>query len=167
MRLPEDINNLAISIFWHGSGGAKSREWESRVKKAATGNLSLVWPRFAVWLLDVELKKSRAPVIRLVLGLHKRAIDGGTVSNSEWDAARRKCKNAIDRVTGCNSKTFAFALVAFGLCGPTAHYNTPTYACTASVWAAGEVPNSTEAIPIEKAFHQRMVDKFLELLSTP
>jgi hypothetical protein len=87
LGIPEVLARLEDRIF-EGMKPADAMKWPtaflSAIKPGA--DLSMVWPRFALWMLDVELRKytTSAPVA----ALYRRWVAGDKPSVKEWRQAR-------------------------------------------------------------------------------
>jgi hypothetical protein len=91
--IPETIAYLEDCIF-EGLPKKKAVLWPERFFKAIKpgADLSLVTPKFMVWVMeDVKQYAKDLPdvlkVIETVQSLYQRIIDGGTVSDYEWNRA--------------------------------------------------------------------------------
>lgn len=96
LGIPRIIARLEDRIF-EGMGNGNSQEWPERFLSAIPvgANLSLVWPRFAVWLLVDEKSgvirhattEQTRDSIRAVAKLYERLIAGDLPARTEWQAA--------------------------------------------------------------------------------
>ena len=79
LGIPETLAHLQDRIF-EGLAPTEARKWPLRFWEAipTDADLSLVWPRFAVWLLT-DLGTGAT-----VIDLYKRVIAGATVTRQEW-----------------------------------------------------------------------------------
>lgn len=98
LGIPRVLAHLEDRIF-EGLGNGSAKAFPGRFLSAIPvgADLSLVWPRFAVWLLIDEehgvvrhTKKGSAQYVAIhrVAELYQRAIDGYDVAKSEFAAAR-------------------------------------------------------------------------------
>lgn len=93
LGIPVTIAHLEDKIF-EGLPAEKAKDWPVRFGTAIPvgADLSLVTPRFMMWLLtDMKQYAPDAPdvlkSIDQVIGLYERVIAGGTVTDNEWNAA--------------------------------------------------------------------------------
>jgi len=98
--IPRIIPRLRDSIFEGLS--VEDSTWFSLASTKATPvgkDLSLVWPKFAVWLLnDVEkyATESGKKAINRIIELYSREISGKHISKAEWRAAADDAADAAD-----------------------------------------------------------------------
>ena len=94
-------------------------------------DLSLVWPRFAVWLLTDETHgvirhaksdKSRAAIQR-VADLYKQAVGGATIEVETWREARRAVGAAADAAAAAYAAAYAAADAAYAAAADDARFN--------------------------------------------
>ena len=105
MAYPEEIAKLENEIF---CGLRLVDAWEWRIRFLDTLNLdadySLVWPKFAVWMLtsdelgllaiaDVQLKSALYRTVKL----HARTIGGDRPSREEWSVSR-SCAKTVESI---------------------------------------------------------------------
>jgi regulator of protease activity HflC (stomatin/prohibitin superfamily) len=93
--VPKILARLEDRIF-EGSSVAWSLDWPVRFGATIpeSADLSMVWPRFALWLLDVELRrlaKGQESIASLdeVSGLYREWIGGTKPHTDRWVSARR------------------------------------------------------------------------------
>ena len=92
LGIPETLAHLEDAIH-EGLPLADALDWPGRFLRAPRlgADLSLVWPRYAVWLLTEE---APSPSGALVAALHKRRIDGAEPAIREWTEAARAARAA-------------------------------------------------------------------------
>ena len=112
---PEELVLLETAIF-EGLIGADTRTWPGRFSDALKPgtDLSLVWPRFAVWMLssdDLGLPRHADQAGKLAIGqvvaLHQRTIDADNPAPSEWWAARVAASLAARSATSSDASAAA------------------------------------------------------------
>ena len=117
----------------------EARRWPGRFLAAPEpgADLSLVWPKFAVWLLssdDLGLPRmaDRAGKLALaqVVALHQRTIEGDHPSPFEWTTAALAAGSAVSSAEGAASRLTA--LSAEG----AASVSAPILVCRLSGWPA-------------------------------
>ena len=92
LGIPEQLAYLEDAIF-EALPSSQAMEWPRRFAKAIPdgADLSLVWPRFAVWLL-VDPENGVGPDdehCQAVAGLYRRVIAGEDVPDAEFSRAAR------------------------------------------------------------------------------
>ena len=101
--IPGELARLVDSVF-EGLSKAHAKELPLRFVTAIPvgADLSMVIPRFLVWLLMdpthgvIRLAGYGAPAVQRVADLYGRAINGGNVTREEWDAAGDAAGAAMD-----------------------------------------------------------------------
>ena len=92
LGIPLQLAYLEDRIF-EGLPMDDSKEWPERFSRAihVGADLSLVWPRFIVWLLGntkQHANKRGKKVIDAVIALYERRIAGDEPTSDEWNDAR-------------------------------------------------------------------------------
>ena len=74
-----------IDAIHEGLPLSAAKDWPARVLAAVPTqvDLSMVWPRFAIWLLTVECASESGT---RVAALYQRRIDGDEPTDQQWDA---------------------------------------------------------------------------------
>ena len=129
---------------------AEAMTWPERFLSAIRPGADLrpVWPRFACWLLEVELAKWRTPESDFVCALLRRSEAGYEPSEAEWRAAR----DAMYRAAYAAAAT-AYAAAATAYAAADAAYA----AADATAYAAADATART-------ASYRRQSERLLELL---
>lgn len=155
--IPEVLAYLEDGIF-EALPRADARAWPLRFVRAIPegADLTLVWPRFAVWLLaDAEEGLARhartgrqRSAIEAVAALYARIIAGEQPSNDEWTAARSAARSVA---------------------------STPAAAAAGPAWIAFDAPaaaaaaaggTAATAVLVAPVLAQRLADKLIEILET-
>lgn len=165
--LPAVLNHLADRIF-EKLPKDKYRDWPRRYIDAPDpgADLTLVLPRFMVWLLtekltqyfDAEKFLGSAVVCNRVAGLYQRVVDGGTVTDQEWkDAA-----DGADAVRAAYSVDTAYSADA----ARAAYAARAAFAAARAARAARAVDAARAAYAVDAvdAAYEHMADKLIELL---
>ena len=144
MGVPEQLAHLACEINKHEF---VLNDLDDALARKA--DLKLVWPRWALWLLDVELKKYKtsAPVAALV----RRQCEGDLPSRTAWQAAEHEA---------WAEKTKEAATMAAEVAETVAR---AALKAEAAAWAAGWGVWALEADTQEVA-RSRMAEKLKQLL---
>lgn len=131
-------------------GDAASSSWPGY---QGTRDFSMVWPKFAYWMLTEEVAPVAAAcrfplrAVDGVAGLYGLWIDGKKPEYSEWDAARERADTAVSAVGGRYAQSAVWAAIAA----------TAWWACAESArWAARSVG---------AGFWDRAAKKILRLLN--
>ena len=129
LGIPEVLAHLEDRIF-EGLAPSDAMPWPEAFLGAIRpgADLSLVWPRFAVWLLTVELSKWRAPTIDAVVALYERRIAGDEPTVAEWKAAAAAASAAADAAYDAAAYAAAYAAASTAATAATA----ATYATAAA-----------------------------------
>ena len=114
--IPEVIARLSDSIF-EGLSNEDAKWWPiARTEAINEGSdLSVIWPKFAVWLLeDVIRYSSNKKVVQDVIDLYKRKIAGEDVSSDEFRVVRAAAAAAYaaDAVAAAYAAAAADAVAA-------------------------------------------------------
>jgi hypothetical protein len=102
LGIPEHLAHLEDKFF-EGMENEKSMMWPERFLAAIEpgADLSLVWPKFARWLLSEFLPEMHVNVdedcIELVCRLLDRRISGDMPNNLEWQQAEKAARDATRR----------------------------------------------------------------------
>ena len=102
LGIPQILAHLEEHIF-EKLPKENARLWPEQFLAAIRpgADLSMIWPKFAVWLLVdpehgvVKFAKNAAPV-QAVADLYQRRTDGDEPSVQEWESARRAAAAAYD-----------------------------------------------------------------------
>ena len=106
--IPEPLAYLEDRIF-EGLPVKQAKQWPLRFAGAITpgADLSLVIPRFMAWLME-DLEQYATddvkPVLRQVGSLYQHVIDGGTVSDNEWERAAQAAAQAAQAAQAAHEK---------------------------------------------------------------
>ena len=157
LGIPRVLALLEDRIF-EGMGNGDSKEFPLRFISAIDpgADLSLVWPKFANWLLldptDGVIKFAKTDkarrAIRAVADLHSRAARGLQVKDEEWKRARNAAAYAYDAYAYADAyDAYADAYDAYA-----------AYAYAYDAYAA-----SASAATRQNAY-KRQADKLIELL---
>ena len=180
LGIPEVLAWLEDAIF-EGMPVVASRRWPGRFLAAPEpgADLSLVWPRFAVWMLrsdDLGLPRIAGrggkSSIAQVVALHLRTIQGDHPSPEEWSAAVLAAESAEGSAEGTGSRLAALSA------GLSAAVSAPTSSSRMDGWraarhAAGTVARaaqwgnlgSSEWSVAWSGAHVKMADRLLALMS--
>ena len=141
----------------------EARDWPIRFAAAIPvgADLSLVWPRFAVWLLAdpqdgvIQFAKTQKQrqVIQAVADLYGRRVEGQEPTESEWRAAAYAAAYAADAAAAYAADDAAYAAYAA--------YAAAAYAADADAAAA----YAADAADARTQARQRQAAKLLELLA--
>lgn len=131
-------------------------------------DLSMVWPRFAVWLLDVELAKWRTFASDAVVRLYNRRIAGDEPSDQEWYQARA----AADAAAASYASYAAAAYASYSAAAYAAYSSAAAYAASAyAAYAASDASDAASAYSAYASYSaadasiKRQSEKLLQLLS--
>jgi hypothetical protein len=135
--IPRVLAHLEDRIF-EGLPRAEAMTWPLRFLSAiaAGADLALVWPRFAVWLLEEELAKWRTPQSDAVAALYRRRIAGDEPSDAEWISARRSVADAYAYASADASAAAAAAAAYAAASYASASYASADAYASAAAYAA-------------------------------
>ncbi len=143
---------------------AVAKDWPERFLSAAKvgADLSMVWPKFALWLLvDKKLgvirfakKESTKSAIQNVGALYQRWISGDKPESSEWESVRRA---AAYTAAAADAAAYAAAAAAYA---SAAAADAAAYAYAAAADAAAYA----YAADARKSHYLAMADKLIELI---
>ena len=142
LGVPEVLAYLEDAIF-EGLPKSDANAWPELFLDAIPvgADLSLVWPRFAIWLLSVELAEWTSPESRAVVALYERRIAGDEPTGLEWSSAASDARDASD----ASAARAAWA--------------------ASDAWAARDARAASDARDARAASYQRQAAKLLELLA--
>ena len=176
-----DSRNIPVELAWlnaailSGLPDDEAWGWPDRFSIAigCNSDLSLVWHRFAVWMLgciDLGLSQSanragKSAIYKINM-LYLRAIEGSNPSPEEWSVARSLAQSAIDSLARSAESQAAKSYVTPDTFSPLA--------ALAAVIAAEAVASSCPAVlaavlaaasasPAPNAY-ARMADKLIALI---
>jgi hypothetical protein len=101
LGIPAQLAHLEDAIFEGLSNGEAQLFPEKFLKAIKPGaDLSLVIPKFVVWsgldekegIINLAEDDEERACVQLVAGLYQRIIDGGTVSQQEWEDAYSRAR---------------------------------------------------------------------------
>jgi hypothetical protein len=100
LGIPEQIAHLIDAIFEEQPDDAAAAAWSQRIMAAIPvgADLTGVWDRYALWMLDGLVAEGRDPdgVVSNMAGLFRRAVDGNQLTKREWDQAALAARDAWD-----------------------------------------------------------------------
>jgi hypothetical protein len=118
LGIPREVAQLEDSIF-EGLPNGQALRWPERFLAAIQpgADLSLVWPRFAAWLLvdptDGVIRFARTDrereAIEAVAALHERVVAGDSPRRDEWDAAGAAARDAAGATARAAARAAAWA----------------------------------------------------------
>jgi len=160
--VPRILASLEDSIF-EGLPPQEAQMWPTRFADAIQegADLSLVWPKFAVWLLvDSEhgvirfaKNDTQRAVIRHVADLYQQTVDGETITISDWQSVRSAADAAYAAYAAADADAAAYAAAA-------AYAD----AATATAYAADATAYAADAARQQARIAQ--ADKLIELLKS-
>ena len=161
LGIPEIIARLEDRIF-EGISNGTAKDWPARFASAITpgANLSMIWPQFALWLLDVELRNSASKNDACA----KSVADVATLFR-EWVDTKVKPPAAAWRAAAAaaaDAAADAYAAAAAAWCAAAA-----VAAAAADAAAADAAADAAwcAAVVARTKFYERMADKLVELLA--
>ena len=184
LGIPEVLAWLEDTIF-EGLPMVEARRWPGRFLAAPEpgADLSLVWPRFAVWMLssdDLGLPKNAKPAGKLaiaqVVALHLRTINGDNPSPLEWSAASSAAwcaGSSADDPFGCSASGLAFiSATELAACSPpelaawSAASPTVWRVTSSAEWsAASSAEWSSSKTASRLAAYVKMADRLIALMA--
>lgn len=164
LGIPRILAKLEDHIF-EGMPASERPMWPGRFAAAIApgADLSMVWPRFAVWMLDdPEHGVSRftegatREKIAAVANLYRRICDGGEVTREEWTAAARATSDTpFGDAYNAAYAAYNAAYAAFRV----------VYVASATIVAADAIYAAYAADHVPYSAHfSRMANKLEELL---
>ena len=153
--IPRIIATIEDGIF-EGLSTEYSKWWPVAFAEAVPVNadLSMVWPKFAVWILEDVKQYSREESVKdidRVIELYKLKISGHNVDRGLWDRARAYASDA--------SAFYAAAAAS-------AFYAAASYAAAAAYSAsdADDADDAYAAAYARKSKRKEQADKLIEIL---
>jgi len=133
---------------------AEAMTWPERFLGAIRpgADLAPVWPRFACWLLEVELAKWRTPASDHVCALLRRSAVGDEPTEAEWIAARHAMYGAA---------VVAAAVAAAAVAAADAY----AAVAAAAAAAADDAVAAAAVVAARTASYRRQSERLLELLA--
>ncbi len=174
LGIPRVLARLEDGIF---EGLEESAlDWPARFLGAICpgADLSMVWPRFAHWLLTnpdggvqtgVKLRPAIGPSIAHVAELYQRWIDGSKPSDTKWRKARSAASAAYS-ASAADASASAAAAAAYSAASAYSAYASAAYSASAA-YAADAAADAAAAAAGRAARvteRQRQADKLIELL---
>jgi len=165
LGIPEVLAHLEDAIF-EGLPNGDAKAWPERFLSAIKpgADLSLVWPRFALWLLvdpaDGVIKyageyRDVDKAIRRVGDLYREWTEGRKPDKAAWAAARAAARDAARAAAGDAARAAAWA---------AAWSAARAAAGDAARAAAGAAARAAAGDAAWDAAFRRMADKLVELL---
>jgi hypothetical protein len=161
LGIPRILARLEDRIF-EGLSLEDAKEWPEKFLRAIPvgKDLSLVWPKFAVWLLVDEIDgvikfaktDQQKEVIARVADLYQRRIKGDEPSLEEWRTAAHAA-DAADAAAAHAADAADAAYAAYAAAAAAA-----AYAAAAAAYAADA------AAAARKSAYKRQSEKLLEIL---
>jgi hypothetical protein len=160
-------DRLFEGMYRHGAT-AEAKAWPERFLKSIPvgADLSLVWAKFMVWLLDDETdgvvrfaktESSRA-AIQGVSALYRRWASGDKPAITDWESARKIAAAAYaDAAYAYAYADAAYADAAYA--AADAAYAAYAYAYAAAAYAAAYAADAAR-----KKHYLKMADKLIELM---
>jgi hypothetical protein len=100
LGIPEQIAHLIDAIFEAQPDDKAAAAWSQQIMAAIPvgADLTGVWDRYALWMLDGLVAEGRDPdgVVSNMAGLFRRAVDGNQLTKREWDQAAWAARDAWD-----------------------------------------------------------------------
>jgi hypothetical protein len=100
LGIPEQIAHLIDAIFEEQPDDKAAAAWSQRIMAAIPvgADLTGVWDRYALWMLDGLVAEGRDPdgVVSNMAGLFRRAVNGNQPTEREWDQAAQAARDAWD-----------------------------------------------------------------------
>jgi hypothetical protein len=100
LGIPEQIAHLIDAIFEAQPDDKAAAAWSQRIMAAIPvgADLTGVWDRYALWMLDGLVAEGRDPdgVVSNMAGLFRRAVNGNQLTKREWDQAAWAARDAWD-----------------------------------------------------------------------
>ena len=182
--IPVVLARLEDRIF-EGLSVENCKTWPENFMYAIPVNtdLSLVWPKFAVWLLNEVIGYAKNDDQRLaikdVTDLYLKVISGETVSAEQWRSARRNVGNCI---TDAYAAHDAVTVYSAATAAAAAYYDAATATATNTAYAADAAACAADAyayaahdaatVYVDAAaynahriiFYKKMADKLIEIL---
>lgn len=170
LGVPQVLARLEDRIF-EGMQSGDSKTFPRRFLSAIPvgADLSLVWPRFAVWLLVDEKHgvarhtKKDGPqwvAIHRVASLYREVIKGREVKRAEWAEARR---NATANAATTDA-TYAATYATYAIYAATYATYAATYATADAATYATYAADATAYADARRQAFKRQSDKLIELL---
>ena len=182
LGIPELLAILEDRIF-EGLSVEDSKTWPEKFMQAVPveADLSLVWPKFAVWLLVDEKDgvlqyadshRSIAAITR-VAELYKKVIDGETVDRQTWrDADADAYASAYASASASASASSAYAsayaaasAAAYAAASVSADAAYAAYAAAAASAAAYAAASAAADAAARQIHYKKCASKLLEILS--
>ena len=170
--VPTELTRLEAAIF-ESLPGAQARAWRSRYWAALNpaADFSLIWHRFAVWLLssdDFGLPRIAGRAGRLalfrVVDLHLRVINGDQPSPEEWfvgEAAARSAAMSAEWPAASMASLAAMSSAAW----MTVEWFAKDAVRSAAKAVARSATDSDGWLVVGSASYLRMADRLISLMS--
>jgi hypothetical protein len=143
----EIVGRLEDRIF-EGLPNREAMAWPERFFATAYGrDLSMTWPKFALWLLSDVLPPQ--PVVAVVADLYREWCAGTKPSVERWRAAREAAIAAADAATPADADAANAARAAAATYGANA-----AAAATYAVYA------------VQSSCYVRMADKLIQIIAS-
>jgi hypothetical protein len=170
------LNDRLFEGLFQCAGGEVAKAWPERFVSASMpgADLSLVWPKFALWLLSdpesgvIKFAKREATIaaIKLVSALYVRWAAGDKPATSEWQSARKISLTAYRDAAYAAYAASAYSAYAYA--DAASAYSAYAYADAASAYADAASAYAAyayaDAADARSEHYQKMADKLIELM---